>query len=122
MARKLLIIDDDPSIRKLIRSHLEPEGWQIDEAATGQAGLERAKTAAPDAILLDFQLPDGDGPEFCKRLKEDGRLGRVPVLMISGHRTATGDRVQGLDHGAVDYLVKPFKLSVLTAKLEALLR
>lgn len=122
MGRTLLVIDDDPTIRKLIRSHLEPEGWRIEEAATGQAGLERARGGAPDAILLDYQLPDGDGPGFCKRLKEEPRLQRVPVLMISGHRTVTGDRVEGLDHGAVDYLVKPFKMAVLSAKLEALLR
>jgi DNA-binding response OmpR family regulator len=122
MRRRLLIIDDDPSIRKLVRSHLEPEGWSIEEAATGQAGVDQARRSAPDAILLDYNLPDGEGPRFCKQLKEDGRLERVPVLMISGFRTATGDRVEGLDHGAVDYLVKPFKLAVLTAKLEALLR
>lgn len=122
MGRKLLIIDDDPSIRKLVRSHLEPDGWAIEEAATGQAGLERAKAVRPDAILLDVNLPDGEGPQFCRQLKAESALERVPVLMISGYRTATGDKVVGLDQGAVDYLVKPFKMSVLTAKLEALLR
>lgn len=122
MARRLLVIDDDPTIRKLVRSHLEPEGWVIDEAPTGESGLARAKAATPDAILLDVNLPDGDGPRFCGRLKAERSLESIPVLMISGYRTATGDRVLGLDQGAVDYLVKPFKLAVLSAKLEALLR
>lgn len=122
MGRKLLVIDDDPSIRKLVRSHLEPEGWVIEEAGTGESGLDRAKAAAPDAILLDVNLPDGEGPRFCRRLKACQALERVPVLMISGYRVRTGDRVLGLDEGAVDYLVKPFKMSVLSAKLEALLR
>ncbi|MBI4349630.1 MAG: response regulator transcription factor [Elusimicrobia bacterium] len=122
MGRRLLVIDDDPNIRKLVRCHLEPEGWTVEEAGTGQAGVERAKAAAPDAILLDYQLPDGDGPEFCKRLKANPGLARVPVVMISGLRTNVGDRVEGLDQGAVDYLVKPFKMAVLSAKLEALLR
>lgn len=122
MARRLLVIDDDPSIRKLVRSHLEPEGWVVEEAATGESGFDRAKASAPDAILLDVNLPDGEGPQFCRKLKAVQTLERVPVLMISGYRTQTGDKVLGLDQGAVDYLVKPFKMSVLSAKLEALLR
>ena len=122
MPRKLLIIDDDRDLRRIVKIYFTRKGWEVEEASTGQAGVERARALLPDAILLDFNLPDGNGPDFCRTIKAEEKLRRVPVLMISGYRKELVDRVMGLDLGAVDYIVKPFALPALAAKLEALVR
>jgi two-component system, OmpR family, response regulator MprA len=116
---KILVIDDDPAVNSSIERALRLEGYEVETAATGGRGLEALALAPPDAVVLDLGLPDIDGLEVCKRMraaKDD-----TPVLMLTA-RDAVHDRVQGLDAGADDYLVKPFALAELLARLRALLR
>ncbi len=116
---KILVIDDDPAVRASLDRALRLEGYEVDTAPDGGSGLEALALAPPDAVVLDLGLPDIDGLEVCKRMrsaKDD-----TPVLMLTA-RDAVNDRVQGLDAGADDYLVKPFALAELLARLRALLR
>jgi len=119
MAARILVVDDDRAVRESLRRALALEGYEIELAADGGEALSKASTAAPDAIVLDVLMPDVDGLAVCRRLRESGN--RVPVLMLTA-RDAVGDRVAGLDSGADDYLVKPFALEELLARLRALLR
>lgn len=114
----MLIIDDEIQIRRLLRVTLERSGYQVDEAATGEAGIDEAVRCSPDAVLLDLGLPDVDGLEVLKRLRE---WSPAPVLVISA-RTREDDKIAALDGGANDYLTKPFGAGELLARLRACLR
>jgi two-component system, OmpR family, response regulator MprA len=118
MKERILIIEDDEAILKLLRRGLVYEGYQVDTALDGQAGLNMARDEHPDLIILDWMLPGMDGLEVCRRLRAGGS---VPILMLTAKDTIQ-DRVQGLDAGADDYLVKPFELDELLARIRALLR
>ncbi len=115
---KVLIVDDDRALRDALRRALALAGYEIDQAEDGQQALARAG-ARPDAIVLDVGLPGIDGLEVCRQLRGSGD--RVPVLMLTA-RDAVADRIDGLDAGADDYLVKPFDVGELKARLRALLR
>jgi len=114
-----LVVDDDKAVRDSLRRALVLEGYDVDLAADGAEALKSLTQASPDAMILDLQLPDIDGLEVCRRLRSLGD--RTPVLMLTA-RDAINDRVEGLDAGADDYLVKPFNLAELFARLRALLR
>jgi two-component system, OmpR family, response regulator MprA len=116
---KVLIVDDDRSLRDALRRALVLGGYDTVQAASGQEALSRVADAAPDAIVLDVGLPDLDGLEVCRRLRQAGN--RIPVLMLTA-RDAIEDRIDGLDAGADDYLVKPFDVGELQARLRALVR
>jgi two-component system response regulator MprA len=116
---RLLIIDDDRALRDALRRALMLAGYDVDTAEGGQQGLTRIVERTPDAIILDIGMPGVDGLELCRRLRAAGD--RVPVLMLTA-RDAVEDRIDGLDAGADDYLVKPFDLGELEARLRALLR
>ncbi len=116
---KILVIDDDPAVSASLERALRLEGYEVQTAANGGGGLEALALAPPDAVILDLGLPDIDGLEVCKRMRAAGD--DTPVLMLTA-RDAVNDRVQGLDAGADDYLVKPFALAELLARLRALLR
>ena len=116
---RVLIVDDDRSLREALRRALVLGGYETVSAATGQEALTQVGETAPDALVLDIGLPDLDGLEVCRRLRGDGN--RVPVLMLTA-RDAIEDRIDGLDAGADDYLVKPFDVGELKARLRALLR
>ncbi|MBO4273266.1 response regulator [Microbispora triticiradicis] len=123
-AAKLLVVDDEPALREALRSSLEFEGYRVETAGDGLAALGLLDDAARnreayDAMLLDVMMPRLDGLTTCRRLRSAGS--RVPVLMLTA-RDAVGDRVSGLDAGADDYLVKPFELDELLARVRALLR
>jgi len=118
MKERILIIEDDEAILKLLRRGLVYEGYQVDTAVDGQTGLTMARDEHPDLIILDWMLPGMDGLEVCRRLRT---AGSVPILMLTAKDTIQ-DRVQGLDAGADDYLVKPFELDELLARIRALLR
>jgi len=118
MKERILIIEDDEAILKLLRRGLVYEGYQVDTAIDGQTGLNMARDEHPDLIILDWMLPGMDGLEVCRRLRA---AGSVPILMLTAKDTIQ-DRVQGLDAGADDYLVKPFELDELLARIRALLR
>ncbi len=116
---RILIVDDDRSLRDALRRALALGGYEPVLATGGQDGLTQAATAAPDAIVLDVGMPDVDGLEVCRRLRAAGN--RVPILMLTA-RDAVEDRIDGLDAGADDYLPKPFDVGELKARLRALLR
>jgi two-component system, OmpR family, response regulator MprA len=116
---KVLIVDDDRPLRDALRRTLVLGGYDTIEAADGETALAQVIAAAPDAVVLDVGLPDIDGLEVSRRLRAAGN--RVPLLMLTA-RDAVGDRIDGLDAGADDYLVKPFDTGELKARLRALLR
>jgi len=117
---KILVVDDERAVRDSLRRALELQGYEVDLAADGADALARLNAnGQPDAIVLDILMPEVDGLEVCRRLRRAGNS--VPVLMLTA-RDAVGDRVEGLDAGADDYLVKPFALEELLARVRALLR
>ena len=116
---KVLVVDDDRALRDALRRALSLDGHEVDVAENGQHGLSRIAASGPDAVVLDVGMPDIDGLEVCRRLRSAGN--RVPVLMLTA-REAVEDRIEGLDAGADDYLVKPFDVGELQARLRALLR
>ncbi len=118
MKERILIIEDDEAIQKVLRRALVYEGYQVDAALDGEPGLQLAQENRPDLVILDWMLPGMDGLEVCKRLRE---LLNIPILMLTAKDT-TEDRVHGLDAGADDYVVKPFELEELLARVRALLR
>ena len=116
---RILVVDDEPSVRDALDRALRMDGYRVQLAADGAEALERLADSPPDAVVLDLLMPPPDGLEVCRRLRAAGD--RVPVLMLTA-RDGVPDRVKGLDAGADDYLVKPFALEELTARLRALLR
>ncbi len=118
MNERILIIEDDQAILKLIQRGLAYEGYTVDVATDGRAGLNLARDRSPDLVVLDWMLPGMDGLEVCHRLRTGGA---IPILMLTAKDTIQ-DRVQGLDAGADDYMVKPFNLDELLARIRALLR
>lgn len=118
MDERILIIEDDEEILRVLKRVLTYEGYIVDTALTGKAGLILAQEQRPDLVVLDWMLPKMDGLEVCRRLQ---RLGNQPILMLTAKDT-TQDRVEGLDAGADDYVVKPFEIEELLARIRALLR
>jgi len=118
MKERILIIEDDEAIVRVLRRSLAYEGYTIDAAFDGETGLTLARDAHPDLVILDWMLPGMDGLEVCERLRGGGN---IPILMLTAKDTVQ-DRVHGLDAGADDYMVKPFQLDELLARVRALLR
>lgn len=118
MGARILIIDDDEAILTFLRRGLAYDGYQVDTATDGQSGLLLAWDNPPDLVVLDWMMPGLDGLEVCRRLRQRSK---APILMLTARETVS-DRVQGLDAGADDYLVKPFNLDELLARIRALLR
>ena len=116
---RILVVDDEPAVRDAVDRALRLEGYETELAADGSQALDALAVRAPDALVLDVLMPRIDGLEVCRRLRAAGD--RTPVLVLTA-RDAVPDRVRGLDAGADDYLVKPFALEELLARLRALLR
>ncbi|HKH19231.1 MAG TPA: response regulator transcription factor [Solirubrobacteraceae bacterium] len=116
---RILVVDDEPAVRAAVDRALRLDGHEVALAADGRAALDAVAAAPPDALVLDLLMPRVDGLEVCRRLRAAGD--RTPVLVLTA-RDAVSDRVRGLDAGADDYLVKPFALEELLARLRALLR
>jgi two-component system response regulator MprA len=116
---RILVVDDDLAVCRSIDRALRLEGYDVDTVSSGGEALEAVAMKSPDALVLDLQLPDIDGLAVCRRIREAGD--DTPILMLTA-RQGIDDRVQGLDAGADDYLVKPFALEELLARLRALLR
>jgi two-component system, OmpR family, response regulator MprA len=115
----LLVVDDDPTLRDALDRALRLRGYAVELAADGAEALDRIAGGSFDAVVLDVMMPRLDGLAVCRTLRGAGN--RIPVLMLTA-RESVGDRVDGLDAGADDYLVKPFALEELTARIRALLR
>ena len=118
-AARILVVDDDPKIRTVVRRGLAYEGYRVVEAASGEEGLEKAREHLPDLVVLDVMMPGIDGLEVTRRLRAAGD--DVAILMLTA-RDEIKDRVEGLEIGADDYLVKPFSFEELLARVHALLR
>jgi two-component system, OmpR family, response regulator MprA len=116
---RILVVDDERPLRDVLRRALTLAGYEVRLAVDGVEGLAEADHAAPDAVVLDIGMPGFDGLEVCRRLRVGGN--RVPILMLTA-RDAVADRIDGLDAGADDYLVKPFDVDELKARLRALVR
>jgi two-component system response regulator MprA len=116
---RVMVVDDEPGVRAALERALRLERYDVQLAGDGREALDLLAEQSPDAIVLDVAMPEVDGLEVCRRLRAAGD--RTPVLMLTA-RDAVDDRVEGLDAGADDYLVKPFALRELQARLRALLR
>jgi DNA-binding response OmpR family regulator len=115
---RVLVVDDDPLLVRLVRTHLEKAGYRVTEAADGEQALEAAATELPDLVVLDLMLPKLDGYEVCRRIRE---FSLVPVVMLTA-RGEPVDRLRGFEMGADDYLAKPFMPAELVARVRAVLR
>jgi len=115
----LLVVDDEDNLRSMLEAALRYEGFDVRAASSGRDALDEVETQSPDLIVLDVMMPDLDGFEVCRRLRNDGV--RTPVLFLTA-RDATDDKVRGLTLGGDDYLVKPFSLDELVARITAVLR
>jgi DNA-binding response OmpR family regulator len=115
---RILVVDDDPIARELLRGVLERAGHDVREAADGRAGLRDLYAAPPDLVILDVEMPELDGWTTLERIRD---LSEVPVLMLTAHETEL-ERVRGLQGGADDYVVKPFGHQEIAARVQALLR
>jgi two-component system response regulator MprA len=116
---RVLVADDDPAVRGALDRALRLEGYDVTLTSDGQEALEAVWSGAPDAVVLDVLMPRVDGLEVCRRMRAAGDP--TPVLILTA-KSAVGERVDGLDAGADDYLVKPFALAELLARLRAMLR
>jgi two-component system, OmpR family, KDP operon response regulator KdpE len=114
----ILVIDDEPQIRKFLRISLNAYGYKVIEAAHGQDGIRKSATESPDLVILDLGLPDLDGQEVIARIRE---WSKVPIVILSV-RAAEGEKVAALDQGADDYVTKPFGIHELLARVRAVLR
>ncbi|GAB2902276.1 response regulator [Paralcaligenes sp. KSB-10] len=116
---KILVVDDDPALRQLLADYLNRHGYDTLLAADGSDLVQRIQRYSPDLVVLDRMMPDGDGAEACRRLRQQGE--DIPVILLTG-RDETVDRVVGLEAGADDYVGKPFDPRELLARIEAVLR
>lgn len=119
MAKRILVVDDEASIVKLVQFNLEKEGFSVDSASDGWMAIEKLKEQLPDLLLLDLMLPKLDGLEVCRRLRQEKI--HVPILMLTA-KSDEFDKVLGLELGADDYMTKPFSPRELTARVKAILR
>ena len=119
MSKKILVIEDEPAISMAIRDELAFEGYAVDVTDNGDIGLQRILENRPDLVVLDLMLPGMSGFEICREVRKEGL--KTPIIILTA-RTREADRVRGLDLGADDYLVKPFSLAELLARVRAVLR
>jgi DNA-binding response OmpR family regulator len=120
--RKILVVDDDKAILALVRKYLASIGYSVVATDNGSEGLMLVRESRPDLILLDSDMPGLDGHAVCRVLKKEAATQAIPVVIMSGARVSYPDVVSGLSSGADDYVMKPFSLPVLAARLEAVLR
>ena len=118
MNTKILLVDDDPNIRQLVNLYLVKEGFEVSMADRGDTALEAFKKSKPDLILLDLMLPGMDGWQVCREVR---KTSNVPIIMLTA-KDETFDKVLGLELGADDYIVKPFDMKELVARIKAVLR
>lgn len=117
----ILVADDDADLRDILRSVLEPAGFSVSEASDGQRALETIQQQTPDLVILDYMMPYMTGPQVCSRLRQDVLLRHVPIIMLTG-KSEVQDKVDGINAGADDYLIKPFEPKELLARVQMVLR
>ena len=118
MAKKALIVEDDGNISELLRLYLERDGFEVLQAMDGARGVDLARSAEPDIVLLDIMLPIKDGWQVCREIRS---FSKMPIVMLTA-KGETGDKVAGLEMGADDYITKPFEVKELLARVHAVLR
>jgi len=121
MARRALVVEDDPDIVELLVHYLSADGWTVDALADGRRALERARSGGHQLVILDLQLPGMDGLTLCAELRREASTRDLPVVMLTA-RGDEADRIVGLEMGADDYVVKPFSPKELVARVRALFR
>jgi DNA-binding response OmpR family regulator len=115
--KKILLIEDDADLYALLKYNLEKEGFALSGSQTGKGALELCRRARPDLVLLDIMLPDSDGLDICKGIRNDAELMQVPIIFLTARASET-DRIVGLELGANDYIVKPFFIRELIARIK----
>lgn len=118
---RVLVVEDEPDVLQLIRVNLVKEGYEVVPAINGVEALKRAKDSNPDIVLLDIMLPEFDGWDVCRRLKQEAATHAIPIIIVTG-RAEEKDKVLGLELGADDYVTKPFSPRELIARIRAVLR
>ena len=118
MKTRILLVDDDPNIRQLVRLYLEKEGYDVDEADRGDAALAKFRSDPPNLVLLDLMLPGMDGMQVCREMR---KVSNIPIIMLTA-KDDTFDKVLGLELGADDYVVKLFETKELVARIKAVIR
>jgi len=118
---KILVVEDEKNIAKLVAYNLEREGYQVTLAKDGEEALERIRKGPPDLVVLDLMLPKIDGLELCRLLRADRKTARLPIIMLTA-KTQEADKIVGLEMGADDYIPKPFSPRELVARVKAVLR
>ena len=118
MAERILIVEDDPTLRRVLRDNLIFEGYRVDAVSDGKSAISYVRASTPDLVVLDLMLPDFDGLDLCPVLRQSGK---VPIIILSARGQKT-DKVKGLKLGADDYITKPFDLQELLARVSAVLR
>ena len=121
MTARIMIVEDEEPLTLLLRYNLEAEGYAVDTAARGDEAEVKLKEAAPDLVVLDWMLPGMSGIELCRRLRARAETERLPIIMLTA-RGEESERIRGLATGADDYIVKPFSVPELVARIRALLR
>jgi two-component system alkaline phosphatase synthesis response regulator PhoP len=120
MAKKILVVDDEPQLVEMVKMRLEASGYEIVIAADGQEALDKARQEKPDLIILDLMLPKLDGYKVCRMLKFDEKYKKIPIILFSA-RAQEQDKLLGMQVGADDYITKPFEPKILLSKIEGLL-
>ncbi|MCU0666763.1 MAG: response regulator [Candidatus Omnitrophica bacterium] len=121
MPTRILIVDDDPDIRDILKITLSEENYQVIEACDGEEALKIIQTKPLDLVLLDYKIPKIDGREVCRRIKTDILLNHTPIIMVTG-KGDISDKINGIDAGADDYIVKPFEPKELLARIRMIIR
>jgi len=121
MPIKILIVDDEADIRDVLRITLEAENYEVVEAKNGEEALKMIQTKSPNLVLLDYKMPKMDGREVCRRIKKDILLRHLPIIMVTG-KGDINDKIDGIDAGADDYIVKPFEPKELLARIRMIIR
>ena len=119
--KKILLVDDEEDLRKMLKFRLEAVGYDVKEAADGQEGLDKAKKEKPDLIILDLMLPKIDGYKVCRMLKFDEKYKKIPIILFSA-RAQEKDKMIGKEMGADAYITKPFEPEALVGKIKELLK
>jgi len=119
--KRILVIDDEPDLRELVRINLDQAGYSVDTVSTGREALHALRHSPPDLVVLDLMLPDVSGTELCRKIRSDPALAEIPVIMLTA-KAAEVDRVVGFELGADDYVTKPFSPRELSLRIAAVLR
>ena len=119
---RIIVIEDSSVLRKLLQKTLPPEGYECFMAASAAAGWDLCRKQKPDLILLDVNLPDDNGIALCRRMKEDPHLRHIPILIMTGEAVEVENRIEGLEAGADDYILKPLAPKELLLRIRGLIR